>query len=86
MGIWIFRAFVLSLITIGGYFYPPFRLNATYGAGAAFLAGALMMVLETRFRRAQFRLIWSAGLGLLAIHQPLRPGQYALRPQLRLAG
>ena len=66
MGIWIFRAFVLSLITIGGYFYPPFRLNATYGAGAAFLAGALMMFLETRIRKVQFRVLWSAGWGLLA--------------------
>ncbi|NTV82175.1 MAG: PIN domain nuclease, partial [Candidatus Aminicenantes bacterium] len=66
MGIWIFRAFVLSLITIGGYFYPPFRLDATTGAGAAFLAGALMMFLETRIRRVSFRVLWSAGWGLLA--------------------
>jgi uncharacterized protein YacL len=65
MGIWIFRVFVISLITIGGYFYPPFKLNAAYGAGAAFLAGALMMFLETRIRRVPFRVLWSAGLGLL---------------------
>jgi len=66
MGIWIFRVFVISLITIGGYFYPPFKLGPTTGAGAAFLAGALMMFLETRIRRVSFRVLWSAGWGLIA--------------------
>ena len=31
MGIWLFRLFVIGLITVGGYFYPPFRLNPTSG-------------------------------------------------------
>jgi uncharacterized protein YacL len=66
MGIWIFRFFVISLITIGGYIYPPFKLAPAHGAGAAFLAGALMMYLETRIRRVPFRVVWSAGWGLLA--------------------
>jgi uncharacterized protein YacL len=66
MGIWIFRLFVISLITIGGYFYPPFKLGAAAGAGAAFLAGGLMMFLETRIRRVRFRVLWSAGWGLVA--------------------
>jgi uncharacterized protein YacL len=65
MGIWLFRLFVIGLITVGGYFYPPFRLNSTYGAAVAFALGALMMFLETRIRRAQFRVLWSAGLGLI---------------------
>jgi len=65
MGIWLFRLFALALITVGGYFYPPFKLNAAFGAAAALASGVLMMVLETRIRKAQFRVLWSAGLGLL---------------------
>lgn len=65
MGLFLFRFFIVGLITIGGYFYPPFKLNGPAGAGAAFFLSVLMMVLETRIRRAQFRHIWSAGLGLL---------------------
>ncbi|HPW17267.1 MAG TPA: TRAM domain-containing protein [Candidatus Aminicenantes bacterium] len=64
MGIWIFRLFVIGLVTIGGYFYPPFKLGAAGGAAAAFLAGALMMALETRIRKVPFRVLWSAGWGL----------------------
>lgn len=65
MGIFVFRFFIIGLITLGGYFHPPFRLSAIYGAAAAFGLGLIMMVLETRIRRAPFRVIWSAGLGLL---------------------
>ena len=65
MGLFIFRFFIIGLITIGGYFYPPFKLNGVAGAAAAFFLGALMMYLETRVRKAQFRVIWSAGMGLL---------------------
>jgi uncharacterized protein YacL len=65
MGIWLFRVFILGLITVGGYFYPPFKLSATNGAAVAFVIGVLMMVIETRIRRAQFRMLWSASLGLV---------------------
>ncbi len=65
MGLFIFRFFIIGLITVGGYFYPPFKLNGAAGAAAAFFLGLLMMFLETRIRRAQFRVLWSAGLGLL---------------------
>ena len=65
MGIFVFRFFIIGLITLGGYFHPPFRLSAIYGAAAAFGLGLIMMVLETRIRRAPFRVIWSAGMGLL---------------------
>jgi uncharacterized protein YacL len=65
MGLFIFRFFIIGLITIGGYFYPPFKLTGVYGAAAAFFLAALMMFLETRIRKAQFRVIWSAGMGLL---------------------
>jgi uncharacterized protein YacL len=66
MGIWIFRLFVIGLITVGGYFYPPFKLTGSTGAAAAFALGALMMYLETRIRRVPFRTLWSAGWGLIA--------------------
>ena len=66
MGIWLFRLFVLGLISLGGYFYPPFKLDPAAGSVAAFALGALMMVLETRIRRVPFRVLWSAGLGLIA--------------------
>lgn len=65
MGLFIFRFFIIGLITVGGYFYPPFKLDGAAGAVAAFFLGAMMMFLETRIRRAQFRVIWSAGMGLL---------------------
>jgi uncharacterized protein YacL len=65
MGLWIFRLFVIALITAGGYFYPPFMLQPAYGAGAAFVAGIVMMYLETRIRRVPFRVLWSAGLGVV---------------------
>jgi uncharacterized protein YacL len=65
MGIFVFRFFIIGLITLGGYFHPPFRLSAITGAAAAFGLGLIMMVLETRIRKAPFRVIWSAGLGLL---------------------
>jgi uncharacterized protein YacL len=66
MGMAIFRFFIISLITVAGYFYPPFRLTRPYGAAVAFVLGLIFMVLETRIRRAQFKVIWSSGLGLLA--------------------
>jgi uncharacterized protein YacL len=65
MGILVFRVFIITLITLGGYFYPPFKLNQGTGAAAAFVLGAVFMVLETRIRKAPFKVIWSAGLGLL---------------------
>jgi uncharacterized protein YacL len=65
MGIWLFRLFILGLLTIGGYIYPPFKLIPVTGAAAAFVIGILMMVIETRVRRAQFKMLWSASLGLV---------------------
>ncbi len=64
MGILVFRLFIIGLITAAGYFHPPFMLNGTSGAAAAFGLGVIMMVLETRIRKAPFRVIWSSGMGL----------------------
>jgi uncharacterized protein YacL len=64
MGIAIFRIFVIGLLAAAGYFYPPFRLARTTGAAAALALGLVFMVFETRIRRAQFKVLWSAGVGL----------------------
>ncbi|HYA49113.1 MAG TPA: PIN domain-containing protein, partial [Burkholderiales bacterium] len=45
--------------------YPPFKLTGPYGAATAFLLGILFMVFETRIRRSQFKVIWSAGVGFV---------------------
>jgi uncharacterized protein YacL len=66
MGIAIFRIFIISLVAAAGYFSPPFKLSPGLGAAAAFLLGVVFMILETRIRRAQFRVVWSSGVGLLA--------------------
>jgi uncharacterized protein YacL len=65
MGIAIFRVFVIALLTVAGYFYPPFRLARTAGAAAALALGLLFMVFEARIRRAQFKVLWSSGVGLV---------------------
>ncbi len=66
MGILVFRLFIIGFITIAGYFYPPFRLARGLGAATAFALGALIMALETRIRKTPFKVIWSAGIGLIA--------------------
>ncbi len=65
MGIAFFRLFILGLLTVAGYFYPPFRLARPFGAAAALVLGLLFMSLEVRVRRAQFKVVWSSGVGLV---------------------
>lgn len=65
MGLMIFRLIVIALMGIAGYFHPPFMLGREAGAGVALGLGLLIMVLETRLRRASFKTIWSATLGTL---------------------
>ena len=65
MGLIIFRLFILAMITVAGYFYPPFVLERRFGALAAFILGLLVILLESRVRRAQFRIIWTATIGTL---------------------
>ena len=65
MGIAFFRLFILALLVMAGYFYPPFRLSGPYGAVAACLLGILFMVFETRIRKSQFKVIWSSGVGFV---------------------
>jgi uncharacterized protein YacL len=65
MGLWILRLFVLALVTAGGYFYPPFKLTAPFGAAAGAALGGLVIYAETRIRKVPFRVLWSAGLGVV---------------------
>jgi len=63
MGILIFRlAFILILGAVG-YYLAPFGLRPEFGALAALLLGLLIVFLETRIRKTQFRIIWSSTLG-----------------------
>jgi uncharacterized protein YacL len=63
MGLLVFRGLIAVLITLGGYFYPPFDLNRETGAAAAFGLAIVFMFLETRIRKVQFKVLWSATLG-----------------------
>ncbi|MHB8093979.1 MAG: PIN domain-containing protein [Candidatus Aminicenantales bacterium] len=65
MGLFVFRFFIIALLSAAGYFYPPFHLNRSFGAAAACLLGVLSIFLETRIRRVQFKALWSATLGTL---------------------
>jgi uncharacterized protein YacL len=66
MGIHIFRFFIIACITAAGYFFPLFRLPRPAGAAIAFIFGVIIMYLETRIRRAQFKVIWSSTIGTYA--------------------
>lgn len=66
MGIFIFRFVVIGLITLSGYFYSPFRLTRYFGAGAAFVLGIVIIYLEIRIRKTQFKIIWSSTIGTFA--------------------
>jgi uncharacterized protein YacL len=57
---------MVVFLAVAGYFIPPFYLRKELGAAVAALLGLVIMVLETRIRRAQFRTIWSSTMGTFA--------------------
>jgi len=63
MGIFIFRVFVIALISATGYFFPPFSLSRYYGVLIGVLLSLLVVFLETRIRKCQFKVIWGGTLG-----------------------
>ncbi|HNT00506.1 MAG TPA: PIN domain-containing protein [Candidatus Saccharicenans sp.] len=65
MGVILIRAIILVLMTAAGYFYPPFHLSRLTGAVAGLVLGILIIWLENRLRRVQFRLLWTGSIGLL---------------------
>jgi uncharacterized protein YacL len=66
MGIFIFRFIIISLITASGFFFPPFQLSSIIGAILAFVLGVVIIYLETRIRKSEFKIIWSSTLGTYA--------------------
>lgn len=66
MSIFIFRLFVILLITLSGYFFPPFNLNSYLGAALGFLLSVIIIYLETRIRKTQFNIIWASTVGTFA--------------------
>ncbi|MDH4217611.1 MAG: TRAM domain-containing protein [Candidatus Aminicenantes bacterium] len=66
MGVFIFRILIVALISITGYFFPPFNLSRYYGILTGFLLSILIVYLETRIRKSQFNVIWGGTLGTFA--------------------
>lgn len=63
MYIFILRFIIIALLTVTGYFFPPFNLTPYVGAGGAFLLSVGVVCLETRIRRGQFKVIWGGTVG-----------------------
>jgi len=66
MGILIFRLLIIGSITAAGYFLPLFHLPSPVSAGIACAVAGIIMYLETRIRRTQFKIIWSSTVGTYA--------------------
>jgi len=66
MGIFILRFIIIAIITASGYFFPPFQMENFIGAGIALVLGVVIVYLETRIRKSQFKIIWSSTLGTYA--------------------
>ena len=66
MGVLLFRLLVVVVISAAGYFFPPFQISRYYGLLAGFVLSVLIIFLETRIRKSQFKVIWSGTLGTFA--------------------
>ena len=66
MGIFILRFVIIAIIAASGYFFPPFQMKNYIGAGIALVLGVVIVYLETRIRKSQFKIIWSSTLGTYA--------------------
>jgi uncharacterized protein YacL len=66
MGVLIFRLLVVAIISVSGYFFPPFQIPPNYGILAGFVLSVLFIYLETRIRKSHFKVIWSSTLGTFA--------------------
>jgi uncharacterized protein YacL len=65
MGIYIFRVLILSLLVLGGYFFPPFGLSAYAGGLIALFFGFVIFLLEAQIRKSQFKIFWGALIGIV---------------------
>ncbi|OGD24568.1 MAG: twitching motility protein PilT [Candidatus Aminicenantes bacterium RBG_13_63_10] len=66
MGIFLFRIFFIVLTTAAGYFFPLFKLDRRLGGAVAFVLAVLIIHLETRIRKTQFKVIWGSTVGTFA--------------------
>jgi len=66
MGILIFRVFIIALVGAAGYFFPLFALPGSVSAAIGLALAAIIMVLETRIRKTQFKVIWGSTVGTFA--------------------
>jgi uncharacterized protein YacL len=66
MGILIFRVFIVGLTAAAGYFFPVFKLDRRLSGAAAFVLAMVIIHLETRIRRTQFKVIWGSTVGTFA--------------------
>ena len=66
MGIFIFRFLIIAFITLAGYFFPPFNLTPYFGAVIGFILSIVIVYLETRIRKSEFKIIWSSTIGTFA--------------------
>jgi uncharacterized protein YacL len=66
MGILIFRVFIIALVAAAGYFFPLFGLPGPASGGIGLALAAIIMVLETRIRKTQFKVIWGSTVGTFA--------------------
>jgi uncharacterized protein YacL len=84
MSIVILRVIFIILVTLTGYFFPPFRLSSYAGAGGALVLGALVIFIESRIRKTHFRIFWGSMVGTMtgiilgwiigSIYQTIAPG------------
>ena len=63
MNLLFFRIFIIALVTVAGYFFPVFNLQRPVSAGIAFALALILIYLETRIRKTQFKVIWGSTIG-----------------------
>jgi uncharacterized protein YacL len=66
MAIFIFRVLIIAVVAAAGYFFPAFGLDRLVSAAIAFVLAAIIMHLETRIRKTQFKVIWGSTIGTFA--------------------
>lgn len=66
MALLIFRVIIIAFLIVAGYFLPFFGLPRVAAAVVAGSLGLIIIYLETRIRRAQFKVIWGSTLGTFA--------------------
>ena len=63
MGIFLFRVFFVAVTAAAGYFVPPFGADPVLAAVIAGLLALATLLLESRIRKASFKVIWGSVVG-----------------------